>query len=173
MHILIVAHSGSGKRDLMKQIIFHLDTPLFGYQTVKEDSLADDEKGSPIYIYEIGKPRIRSSENLAGWCLNHHATTFPEAFDRFAPKLYDPVPADHLIVLDEIGPMESKSPAFCEAILKLLDGDTPVLAAVRDKDTAFLNTVRGHPNCKCFHLTPDSREEILSEVINQLKEAST
>ena len=157
----------------MKQVISHLDKPLFGYQTVKEDSLAEDEKGSPIYIYEIGKPRIRSSKNLAGWCLNHHATTFPEAFDRFAPKLYGPVHADHLIVLDEIGPMESKSPTFCEAILKLLDGDTPVLAAVRDKDTAFLNSVRGHPNCKCFHLTPGSREEILSEVINQLKEAST
>ena len=172
MHILIVAHSGTGKGSLMKRIISCIGRSVRGYETVKEDTLAEDGRGSPIYIYEYGKPRIRSSENLAGYCLNHHAVTFPEAFDRFAPKLRAPVPANHLLVLDEIGPMESKSPVFCEAVLKLLDGEVPVLAAVRDKDTAFLNTVRNHPNVKCFRLTADNRDEIYKEAIRALKEAS-
>ena len=173
MHTLLIARPDSGKSDLIKQIISHIGTPVFGYETIKEDSLAEEGKGSPIYIYEIGKPHDRRIDNLAGYCLDHHAATFPEAFDRFAPKLQVSVPAGHLIVLDEIGSMESKSPAFCVAILALLDGSVPVIAAVRDKDTPFLNTVRSHPNCKCFYLTSDNRERIFAEVINHIQEATT
>lgn len=167
MHILLVSRSGIGKSGLIRRVTQALNRPVFGYESVKEDALADPVNGSPIYLYEIGKPRLRSAENLAGYCLNRHATTFPGAFDRFAPRLRAGVPEGYIIVLDEIGPMESGSPAFRDAILALLDGDVPVIAAVRDKNTPFLNTVRSHPNCKCFYLTPENRDSVFSEIIKE------
>lgn len=168
MHILLIGPPGSGKSELIQKITDILGMPVYGYETVKEDHLAVEGKGSPIYIYEIGKPHERTVENLAGWCLDHHATTYPEAFTRFAPKLRRNIPKDCLIVLDEIGSMESRSPAFCDAILARLDGDIPVVAAVRDKDTAFLHSVRSHPKCRCFRLPEEASDSILSQIIQEV-----
>lgn len=171
MHVLLIAPPGRGKSGPLRRIARTTGKPLFGYETIKEDALAEDGKGSPIYIYELGSPRTRNEHNLAGYCLNHHAVVFPEAFDRFAAKLRRPVPADHLICLDELGPMESRSPAFCDAVLALLDGPIPVLAAVRDKDTPFLQSVRSHPGCRCFPLSDSAPDRIIREAAACLQEA--
>ena len=41
-----------------------------------------------------------------------------------------------------------------------LDGSTPVLAAVKPKDTDFLRRVRQHPHGEVFNITPESREAL-------------
>ena len=46
------------------------------------------------------------------------------------------------------------------AVLAALDGSTPVLAAVKPKDTDFLRRVRQHPHGEVFNITPESREAL-------------
>ena len=67
--------------------------------------------------------------------------------------------------MDEIGFMEASSEAFCSGIFRLLDGDIPVLAAVKDKDTPFLQAVRNHPKTTCYHLTEDNREALFQQIL--------
>jgi nucleoside-triphosphatase len=74
-------------------------------------------------------------------------------------------PKDSLILMDEIGFMESKAEVFCKAILKLLDGDIPVIAAVKEKNTPFLDQVKSHPNCRVFYIREDNRNELFEEVL--------
>ena len=169
MHVLITGPRGVGKSTLIRRVTEELGRPVFGYETKKEDSLARPGKGSPVYIYPAGEERRRTEENLVGWCENRCSEVFPAAFDRFAPRLLAPVPAGCVVVLDEIGVLESASEAFCEAVLRLLDGDAPVIAAVKDKITPFLERVRRHPGCKCFSLTPENWEGIQAEVTAVLK----
>lgn len=90
-------------------------------------------------------------------------------FDRYAPKLLSPVPEGHMILLDELGFMESASEKFCSAVLSLLDGSTPVIAAVKHKDFPFLQAVRSHPNCRCFHITEENRDTLFPEVLAFMK----
>jgi hypothetical protein len=71
--------------------------------------------------------------------------------------------------MDEIGFMESKAEVFCKAILKLLDGHIPVIAAVKDKNTPFLNQVKSHPNCRVFYIREDNRNELFEEVLTFLQ----
>jgi len=66
--------------------------------------------------------------------------------------------------------MESESEAFCGAVMHLLDGDAPVIAAVKDKDFPFLEAVRSHPNCKCFYIDEENRNELFPEVLAFVKE---
>lgn len=158
-----------GKTTLIHRVLTELNRPLFGFETKKEDSLTDEVKGSPVYIYEAGKAHLQSQDNLVGHCKHRHLINITDAFDRYAPKLMRPVPEDHIVELDEIGFMESKSEAFCDAIMALLDGSVPVIAAVKDKDTPFLEAVRSHPNARCFQITPENRDSLYFDVLAFMK----
>lgn len=129
----------------------------------------DERLGDPVYIYDAGKKHCQTEENLVGYCKNRHATTIVSAFDRAAQRLMRPVPADHVIKMDEIGFMEAKSEAFCQAVLSRLDGEIPVLAAVKDKEIPFLQAVRVHPNARCFYITEENREALFYEVLAFVK----
>lgn len=173
MHALIVGSCHVGKSTLIQRVIAQVGRPVFGYETIKELALAVPGKGDPVYIYEAGLPRVQTSENLAGYCADRCFTSNYEVFNRFAPKLLQPVPQEAIILLDEIGKMESAAEAFRNAILSLLDGEIPVIAAVKDRDTPFLNTVRAHPHCRCFYITEENRNELYGEVLSFMKEALT
>ena len=106
---------------MIRRVIAEIGKPIFGFETVKEISLSVPGKGDPVYIYEAGSPRVRTADNLAGYCGNRCFTSNRDVFNRYAPKLLQPVPEEHIILLDEIGRMESSAEAFRNAILSLLD----------------------------------------------------
>ena len=170
MHALIIGHPGVGKSTLIQNVICALSCPVGGYFTKKEDALADGLLGSPVYLYDASQPRRQTPENLVGFVRDRHPKAHPEAFDRLASVILSPVPRGGIVVMDEIGTMESKSGDFCQAIRTRLEGDTPVLAAVKEKDTPFLLEVRSHPNCRCFYITPENRDALLSEITDFLRE---
>lgn len=169
MHALIVGSRGIGKSTLIRRVLKELNRPLFGFETKKEDALADEVKGSPVYIYDAGTEHLQREDNLIGYCNQQHSAAMKAAFDRYAPKLRETVPDGCVVELDEIGFMEAKSEAFCDAILSLLDGNAPVIAAVKDKDIPFLQTVRAHPNAVCFYITPENRDALYCEVLAFMK----
>ena len=164
MHSFIVSAPGVGKSTLIQRVLKELNRPVFGFLTRKEKDTWDPVLGNPIYIYPAEGPFIRAEENLIGHCKDRRPVVYKEVFDHFAPRLWEPVPQGAVILMDEIGFMEASSEAFCNGIFYLLDGDIPVLAAVKDKDTHFLRSVRNHPNAQCYYLTEDNREEVFQQV---------
>lgn len=169
MHALIVGARHVGKSTLIARVLSGLGRPVFGFETKKEDEYADEVNGSPVYIYEAGKPHAHREDNLVGYCKDRRPQTCRETFDRFAPKIKNP-PAGSIVVLDEIGFMESASEPFCEAIMRLLDGDAPVIAAVKHNSTPFLDAVKQHKNGRCFFITPENRDQLADEVLAFMKE---
>lgn len=169
MHALIVGSCGVGKSTLIEKVLRELGRPVTGFVTRKEDALGDSVLGIPVYIYPAGRPRTQSEENLLAYCRGTRPEVYPEAFDRFVPKMRPPQ-ADSVVVMDEIGFMESSSEAFRTMILRQLNGDIPVLAAVKDLDTPFLNEVRSHPNCRRFDITPENRDMLYGEILAFLRE---
>lgn len=164
MHSLIVSAPGVGKSTLIRRVLQELNRPVFGFLTRKEKDTWDPVLGNPIYIYPAEGPFVRTEENLVGHCKDRRPVVYKEAFDRFAPRLWEAVPRGAVILMDEIGFMEATSEAFCSGIFRLLDGDIPVLAAVKDKDTPFLQAVRNHPKTTCYHLTPENREALFQQI---------
>ncbi|MBQ9931720.1 MAG: hypothetical protein IJO79_05140 [Firmicutes bacterium] len=167
MHTLIVGNSDAPRLAFIDRLLDSLrpDLPVYGYRSVKE---AEQEDGrAPIYIYPARGQWLRTEENLAGWCKARKSETYPEVFDRHAFRIEEARP-DGLLLLDELGPMESKSPRFCQAALAALEGNIPVLAVVRDKDTEFLKQVREHRNARCFYLDAENSEELFPEVLEFL-----
>ena len=75
-----------------------------------------------------------------------------------------------MVELDEIGFLEANSEAFCQAVLHLLDGDRPVIAAVKNREIPFLNRIRKHSNARCFVITPENRDTLYEEVLIYMKQ---
>ena len=165
MNALIVGGRGVGKSTLIRRVLKELGRPVFGYETKKEAQPEDPLLGCPIYIYDAGKPHRRTPENFIGYHRAADAAAVTAAFDRHAPRLMAPVPEADLVELDEIGFLEAGSKAFCQAVLQLLDGDRPVIAAVKDRDIPFLNTIRAHPATRCFQITEENRDALYEEVL--------
>lgn len=166
MHTLIVGARQVGKSTLIRKVIEALECTVSGFETKKEEALADEIHGSPVYIYRAGKPHLQRPENLLGYSKNRRPEVTERAFDRAAYLLKEAETAGDLIVMDEIGFMEASSAQFCGQIMARLDGDKPVLAAVKQNDTPFLNAVRSHPNCRCFYLTEENRDEVFNLVLS-------
>ena len=163
-HALIVGPRRVGKSTLIRKVIEALDCPVTGFETKKESEMEDEMFGSPIYIHTIGEPWHYSKENLLGYCKNQKTQRIGDAFNRYADKLLQPVPEGKILCFDEIGFMEAREEAFCNAILKRLDGEIPIIAAVKDKEIPFLNQVRNHSNC-----TEENRDELAGEVLEFMK----
>jgi len=168
-HALIVGARGVGKSTLISRVLEELKCPVVGFETKKEEA-QDGQPGWPVYLYEVGKARVQSRENLVGRCGNRCLARCPEVFDRYAVTLREPAAKGCVVKLDELGFLESASEAFCGAVLEKLEGDAPVIAAVKDRDTPFLRAVRSHPKAVCFFITEDNRDGLYREVLAFMRE---
>ncbi|MCR4962428.1 MAG: nucleoside-triphosphatase [Firmicutes bacterium] len=169
-HALIVGPRHVGKTTLIDRVLAELGRPVCGFQTKKETEFADEQGREPVYIYLPGKPRFHTAENLVGYCSAKGFTTVPGVFHRYAAHILRPVPREGVLVFDEIGFMEAKEQAFCQAIFSRLEGDVPVIAAVKNNTGfAFLEQVRSHPNCRCFSITAENRDELFGQVLDFMR----
>ena len=170
MHALIVGDRGVGKSTLIHRVLKNLNRTVFGFETKKEEQLEDPIRGCPIYIYDAGKAHFQTPNNLIGYHKERDIPAITAAFDRYASKLLEVTPEDAVVELDEIGFLEAKSDAFCQAVLHLLEGKNPVIAAVKKREHPFLDAVRNHPNARCFYITAENRDALYEEVLAFMKQ---
>lgn len=163
MHTLIVGNQDTKRSAFADRLLreSHGGLPVCGFQTTMGE--ADADGVARIYIHGAVGPRRYSEVNLVGLCQRQRATAYLDVFENHA-YLLENVPSDGIILMDELGPMEEDAPRFSSAVLACLDGDTPVLAAVRDKDTPFLQRVRRHPKARCFVMGGDD-EALFAEAL--------
>lgn len=74
-----------------------------------------------------------------------------------------------LVVLDEIGKMESFSPAFREAVESLLAGEVPLLATVAVHGVGFPKRVRHDRRAELVRMTRVSRGAIVGDLLRRLE----
>ena len=89
-----------------------------------------------------------------------------EAFEELVlPELARP---GRLVLIDEIGKMECFSPRFVTAARELLDGNTPVVAAVAAQGGGLIAEVKARTDVEIRQVTHSNRDELprrLAEVL--------
>jgi nucleoside-triphosphatase len=159
---LIVGSNGVGKSTLIRRLLEDVPLPVYGFLTKKE-APARVGGAASVYIHSVSGERSYTQDNLVGTCDNCRSTRFPAAFERAVPLLCG-IPAGSIVLMDELGVMESDARGFCAAVLDCLHGDSLVIAAVRDKKSPFLDAVRAHPQARCFFITPENADALFLEV---------
>ena len=155
-HILICGERGVGKSTLIRRLLAESTLPVGGFVTRRLPQ-ADGDGMFPVYLHAAALPpeeRPYDPEHLVGTCDSRRSVRYLEAFDRLG--------------MDELGFLENDAHRFQAAVLAALDGSTPVLAAVKPKDTDFLRRVRQHPHGEVFNITPESREALYQHLRSRI-----
>ena len=168
LHIAVTGARGSGKTYVIQKLMERLDCPIYGFMT---KSLAPDENGfHPIYIHPASaKKRVYTPENLIGTCDTRIHNINLEAFDKLGAPYIRSAKADGVIIMDELGFMESDSIPFTTAVFDALDGDIPVIASIKMMDgVGFLEKVKSHPNLKIYNVTRETSDKVLDDIAGYL-----
>lgn len=167
-HILICGAKGVGKSTLIRKLCMAANAPIYGYCT-KMLSTADADNLFPIYIHpawQAEAERAYGSANLIGRCDGRMHDVHTNVFDTLGTDYIAAAKPGGYIIMDELGFMEKNAEAFKRAVFNALDGDIPVIAAVKARyDVDFLNRIRAHEKAQLYNITPENRDALYAELL--------
>ena len=144
-HILICGAKGVGKSTLIRRLCMDANAPIYGYCT-KMLSTADADGLFPIYIHparQTEAERTYGSANLIGRCDICIRDVYTNVFNTLGAEYITAAKPGGYIIMDELGFMEKDAEKFKRAVFNALDGNIPIIAAVKARyDVDFLNRIR-------------------------------
>lgn len=156
MHLFLTGAVGAGKSTIIRSILQRTRRPVYGFIT---------EKGpeSPLGREITMLPAGGGNGRLIAVCRSE-SDFFADvaALDEFGTRLLSDLPDGALVVMDELGFLESRAAAFCDQVQKILDRNVTVLGAVKPLPLPFLDAVRNHPNVRLVSVTPETRDLALA-----------
>ncbi|HYY06898.1 MAG TPA: nucleoside-triphosphatase [Candidatus Limnocylindria bacterium] len=91
------------------------------------------------------------------------------ALDAVAVPALAPRPGVRLIVVDEIGKMESLSSRFADAVRAALDSPVPVLGTIARSGGALIAEVRRRPDVTLVEVTHENRYGLPAKIAGMLR----
>ncbi|MDR1953314.1 MAG: nucleoside-triphosphatase [Clostridiales Family XIII bacterium] len=160
--IFLTGERNVGKTTAIDRFIADAGIAPGGFSTVARD-LSTDANEDRIYIVPYGDelseqvniPPVASRNKQ-----NMTFTAYPDVFDTHGARILRESRGAELIVMDELGFMESEALVFQKEVFRLLDTDRPVLGVVKARHTPFLDDVRSHVAVTVLEVTKGNRDSI-------------
>jgi nucleoside-triphosphatase len=103
---------------------------------------------------------------------NQTLTIHPEIFDEDGVAIVRAAMAGALrpglIIMDELGFMESDSYEFQKAVVDALDDDVPILGVMRWERNSFLDAVAGHEKVEVVEVNKSNRDALPTKLAAQI-----
>lgn len=164
MLVFVTGGKGVGKSTLVNHCLAGWKGDVQGFRSFKQ---ATGTRTAAIYFTPIGQPAAR---HILGRVHNGEKQFFPEILESTGVQtLSEITSARHcLVVLDEIGHIESNAPRFQREIERVLRLGLPVLAVLRQEDTPFLHKLFTWQGAHILTLTPHNRESCTAQCLHLL-----
>ena len=166
-HVIICGQRGTGKTTLIEMLLAQYTGPLYGFRTKITHTGADGYH--QIYMFPAKKQEnTLTEENHIGDCNTRERIIYPEVFETLGAQLLREAKPDGILLMDELGFMESQAEGFCRSVIERFDGDIPVIAAAKAPggiETDFLRALWSHPRAEMFMLNGDNIQDIYHRLL--------
>ena len=164
--ILLTGRPGCGKTTLIKRVVNKLKLPTDGFYT--EEIREHGQRVGFKIVTLAGEETVlahldfKTANRVGKYGLDLSALeTIGVAALRRA------VAARHLVVIDEIGPMEIRSRVFCDAVNEALDSNVPVIGTISVRPNPFTNAIKNRHDVTIIEVRRNNRDQLISELSQQ------
>jgi nucleoside-triphosphatase len=171
LKLFITGDPGCGKTTLVRKVVERLgpSVAMSGFYT--EEVRVEGKRRGFRGVTLDGRTFVLADRELE---TAHHVGPYGVALDELESIGVDalrPGPETRLIVLDEVGKMESFSEVFRRQVEALIAGDTPLLATVASHGVGFVKQVRQDRRITLLRMRRTAREGLVGEIVRRLKSA--
>ena len=167
--VLLTGRPGCGKTTLIKQVVNKLPRGAGGFYT---EEIRDGGTRAGFKIVTLdGEEAVfahvdfktRSRVGKYGLDLS--------ALERIGVgAVRRAIQVRRLVVIDEIGPMEIRSPIFRDAVNEALNSKVPVLATIFARSLPFTDAIKSRSDVRVIEVRADNRERLVSELSDRIRE---
>jgi nucleoside-triphosphatase len=172
LNIFLTGDVGIGKSTVLNKTLALLPPMVCGgFRTVSRTPITRGAQYD-VFIESTRGNTPRDAAHLVGtrWGDGRN-TSYPEAFDTAGAVIVTALPAAaELIIMDELGFMESDAEVFRRAVMNALDGALPVLGVIKPRRSDFLDGIRAHPRSQIFEVTAENRDALYIRVAQMLSD---
>jgi nucleoside-triphosphatase len=170
--ILLTGSPGCGKTTAIKRILARLSRPAGGFYT-EEVRQGGARNGFKIVTLDgregmLAHVNIHSSARVGRYGVDTRVvdTIVVDSIRRALAE-------KRLVVIDEIGPMEIFSSAFCQVVVEALASDAMILGTIVKRRNLFADKIKALPNVNLIEVTTVNRDRMVDEVLSQLGKTTT
>ena len=165
-HVFLTGEIGCGKSTALRSVLDGLqDVKIKGLQTYYNEPRGSETKR--LYLRAFGDTAQGTFlAELPGGDLSRIASVFNEEGSALLESARDQ--AD-LIVIDEIGRLEREAFAYHEALRRCIEGNVPMLCAIRKLKAPWADWIRNHPRVRLIEVTTENCDRIPQEILDLLR----
>lgn len=166
MRIAITGSPGVGKSTVLRNVLKQL-TCTYGGMVSADIRVNGERVGFEIRDIATGKQGILAHREGRGPRLGKYHVNI-EDLNNMGVSAIKNAMSSELVVIDEIGPMELKSPEFIKAVEEVLNSGKSMLVVLHQKSVHQI-AERIRKEFEVYTVTPENRESIVAEIAGKFK----
>jgi nucleoside-triphosphatase len=164
--IAITGRPGVGKSTVCRNILEHL-TCTYGGMVSADIRIEGERIGFGIMDISTKEQGILAHKDGHGPCVGKYNVNLDDLNNIGVNSIKNALSYD-LVVIDEIAPMEFKSPEFVQIVEKALESDRDMLVVLHQRSNHPL-AQRIREEFEIYAVTEDNRESIVTVIVNRIK----
>jgi nucleoside-triphosphatase len=159
-NILLTGPPQCGKSTLIEKLIHHIDKPLTGFFT-RELRERGQRVGFSITTLATKQGTLAHEKSQSQIRIGKYGVNIDD-IDQVAVPSMVPSKPDEIVVIDEIGKMECRSPLFRKTLLDILNCQHQVIGTIAQKGDPFIQKIKERGDVLLVPVSEQNRDSLVS-----------
>lgn len=169
MHILLTGEIQVGKTTIIQKFLSQSGLSADGFMTYWTQ---DDSGNRSLYLSPYSTGLHIAERHLIACsadCTSLRTEKAACIFDVYGSEILSASGKQDVIVMDELGRLESEATVFQAAVMRHILSDVPILGVIKPAQTEFLGKIRAHPAVETHEVTLANRDSALKWLLKRYR----